>query len=81
MDLPQLGPVAVLLLKSRKLVVCLETPPRPETLSVTLLMMVVVYRCIQNAWTSVMVTIFAVSMELSFVKSTAKFHYYILFEY
>ena len=27
------------------------------------------------------VTMFAVSVELSFVKSTAEFHYYILFEY
>jgi len=47
----------------------------------SVLMMDVVYRCIQNAWTSVMVTMFAVSVELSFVKSTAKFHFYILFEY
>ena len=36
MDLPQLGPVAVLLLKSGKSVVCPETPPRLETPSVTL---------------------------------------------
>ena len=45
----------------------------------SVLMMVVVYGCIQNAWTSVMVTMFAVSMELFLVKSTAEFHYYILF--
>ena len=38
MDLPQLGPVAVLLLKSRKSAACPETPrPHPETPSVTLL--------------------------------------------
>ena len=36
MDLPQLGPVAVLLLKSGKSVACPGTPPRPETPSVTL---------------------------------------------
>ena len=45
----------------------------------SVLMMVVVYGCIQNAWTSVMVTMFAVSVKLLFVKSTAEFHYYILF--
>ena len=48
----------------------------------SVLMMDVVYRCILNAWTSVMVTIFfAVSLELSFVKSTAELIFYILFEY
>jgi len=47
----------------------------------SVLMMIVAYGCIQNVGTSVIVTMFALSVEPSFVKSTAKFDYYILFEY